>query len=232
MGSSSPVILQTDGLGRTVSGRAIVQDVSIEVRQGDVLGIVGQSGAGKSSFLRLLNRLDEPTAGTFFLEGRDYREIAPRELRSKVGMVMQTAFLFPGTVAENIRFGPDQHGERLEDGRLDELLRQVGLDDFAARAIDHLSGGEAQRVAFARALGNSPTVLLLDEPTSALDDLAKSEVETVIRDVVRASHLTCLIVTHDLKSAARLADRILVLEGGKVKRIGPLKEVLDVEASP
>jgi len=232
MGSSSPVILQTDGLGRTVSGRAIVQDVSIEVRQGDVLGIVGQSGAGKSSFLRLLNRLDEPTAGTFFLEGRDYREIAPRELRSKVGMVMQTAFLFPGTVAENIRFGPDQHGERLEDGRLDELLRQVGLDDFAARAIDHLSGGEAQRVAFARALGNSPTVLLLDEPTSALDDLAKSEVETVIRDVVRASHLTCLIVTHDLKSAARLADRILVLEGGKVKRIGSLREVLDVEASP
>ena len=232
MGSSSPVILQTDGLGRTVSGRAIVQDVSIEVRQGDVLGIVGQSGAGKSSFLRLLNRLDEPTAGTFFLEGRNYREIAPRELRSKVGMVMQTAFLFPGTVAENIRFGPDQHGERLEDGRLDELLRQVGLDDFAARAIDHLSGGEAQRVAFARALGNSPTVLLLDEPTSALDDLAKSEVETVIRDVVRASHLTCLIVTHDLKSAARLADRILVLEGGKVKRIGSLREVLDVEASP
>jgi len=232
MGSSSPVILQTYGLGRTVSGRAIVQDVSIEVRQGDVLGIVGQSGAGKSSFLRLLNRLDEPTAGTFFLEGRDYREIAPRELRSKVGMVMQTAFLFPGTVAENIRFGPDQHGERLEDGRLDELLRQVGLDDFAARAIDHLSGGEAQRVAFARALGNSPTVLLLDEPTSALDDLAKSEVETVIRDVVRASHLTCLIVTHDLKSAARLADRILVLEGGKVKRIGSLREVLDVEASP
>ena len=232
MGSSSPVILQTDGLGRTVSGRAIVQDVSIEVGQGDVLGIVGPSGAGKSSFLRLLNRLDEPTAGTFFLEGRDYREIAPRELRSKVGMVMQTAFLFPGTVAENIRFGPDQHGERLEDGRLDELLRQVGLDDFAARAIDHLSGGEAQRVAFARALANSPTVLLLDEPTSALDDLAKSEVETVIRDVVRASHLTCLIVTHDLKSAARLADRILVLEGGKVKRIGSLREVLDVEASP
>ena len=232
MGSSPPVILQTDGLGRTVSGRAIVQDVSIEVRQGDVLGIVGQSGAGKSSFLRLLNRLDEPTSGTFFLEARDYREITPRELRRKVGMVMQTAFLFPGTVAENIRFGPDQHGERLGDGRLDELLRQVGLDDFAARAIDHLSGGEAQRVAFARALANSPTVLLLDEPTSALDDLAKSEVETVIRDVVRASHLTCLIVTHDLKSAARLADRILVLEGGKVKRIGSLREVLDVEASP
>ena len=232
MGSSSPVILQTDGLGRTVSGRAIVQDVSIEVRQGDVLGIVGQSGAGKSSFLRLLNRLDEPTAGTFFLEGRDYREIAPRELRSKVGMVMQTAFLFPGTVAENIRFGPDQRSERLEDGRIDELLGQVGLDGFAAKAVDHLSGGEAQRVAFARAVANSPSVLLLDEPTSALDDLAKRQVETVIRDVVRASHLTCLIVTHDREGAARVADRILVLEGGRVKLIGSLREVLNVEATP
>ena len=226
------VILRTERLGRMVLGRAIVQDVSIEVGQGDVLGIVGPSGAGKSSFLRLLNRLDEPTSGTFFLEARDYREITPRELRRKVGMVMQTAFLFPGTVAENIGFGPDQRGERLEDGRILELLGQVGLDGFAARGIDHLSGGEAQRVAFARALANSPNVLLLDEPTSALDDLAKREVETVIRDVVRAGHLTCLIVTHDLKSAARLADRILVLEGGKVKRIGSLKEVLDVEADP
>ena len=232
MESSSEIVLRTDRLGRTVSGRAIVQDVSIEVRQGDVLGIVGPSGAGKSSFLRLLNRLDEPTSGTFFLEARNYREIAPRELRRKIGMVMQTAFLFPGTVAENIRFGPDQRSERLEDGRIDELLRQVGLDGFAAHAVDHLSGGEAQRVAFARALANSPDVLLLDEPTSALDDLAEREVETVIRDVVRARHLTCLIVTHDLRSAARLADRILVLERGKVKRIGPLQEVLDVEATP
>ena len=232
MESSSEIVLRTDRLGRTVSGRAIVQDVSVEVRQGDVLGIVGPSGAGKSSLLRLLNRLDEPTSGTFFLEARDYREITPRELRRKVGMVMQTAFLFPGSVAENIRFGPDQRGERLDDGRIDELLRQVGLDGFAARAVDHLSGGEAQRVAFARALANSPNVLLLDEPTSALDDLAKREVETVIRDVVRARHLTCLIVTHDLRSAARLADRILVLERGKVKRIGPLQEVLDVEANP
>jgi putative ABC transport system ATP-binding protein len=232
MESSSEIVLRTDRLGRTVSGRAIVQDVSIEVRQGDVLGIVGPSGAGKSSFLRLLNRLDEPTSGTFFLEARNYREIAPRELRRKIGMVMQTAFLFPGTVAENIRFGPDQRSERLEDGRIDELLGQVGLDGFAAKTVDHLSGGEAQRVAFARAVANSPSVLLLDEPTSALDDLAKRQVETVIRDVVRASHLTCLIVTHDREGAARVADRILVLEGGRVKLIGSLREVLNVEATP
>jgi putative ABC transport system ATP-binding protein len=231
IGSSVPVVLRTERLGRTVSGRAIVQDVSIEVRQGDVLGIVGPSGAGKSSFLRLLNRLDEPTSGTFSLEGRDYHEITPRELRRRVGMVMQTAYLFPGTVADNIRFGPDQRGEHLADQAINELLRQVSLEGFGARAVDHLSGGEAQRVAFARALANSPTVLLLDEPTSALDERAKREVEKVILDVARASQLTCLIVTHDLKEAARLADRLLVLESGRVKQIGPLREVLDVEAT-
>jgi putative ABC transport system ATP-binding protein len=230
MPPSSPVVLRTEHLGRTVGGRAIVQDVSIEVRSGDVLAVVGPSGAGKSSFLRLLNRLDEPTAGTFALEGRDYREIAPRELRRRIGMVMQTAFLFPGTVAENIRFGPAQRGERIRDGDIESLVEQVGLHGFASRAVDHLSGGEAQRVAFARALANSPSVLLLDEPTSALDDVAKHGIESLVRDVVRARGLTCVIVTHDLAEAARLADRVLVLEAGTVKRIGPLREVLDVEA--
>jgi len=232
MGSSTQVVLRTEHLGRTVAGRSIVQDVSIEVRQGDVLAIVGPSGAGKSSFLRLLNRLDEPTSGSFAVEGRDYRDIPPRELRLRVGMVMQTAFLFPGTVAENIRFGPEQRGERLEEERIGALLRQVGLDGFGTRTVEHLSGGEAQRVAFARALANSPSVLLLDEPTSALDDVAKQGIETLIRDVVRARSLTCLIVTHDLAEAARLADRVLVLEAGKVKRIGRLREVLDAEAIP
>jgi putative ABC transport system ATP-binding protein len=230
MQSSSPIVLRTERLGRSVAGRAIVDDVSIEVRQGDVLAVVGPSGAGKSSFLRLLNRLDEPTSGIFTVDGRDYREIAPRELRRRVGMVMQTAFLFPGTVAENVRFGPEQRGEGIGDGEIDSLLRQVGLDGFASRTIDHLSGGEAQRVAFARALANSPSVLLLDEPTSALDDVAKHGIETLVRDVVRARSLTCVIVTHDLAEAARLADRVLVLEAGRVKRIGPLREVLDVEA--
>jgi putative ABC transport system ATP-binding protein len=230
MQPTAPVVLRTEQLGRTVAGRALVQDVSIEVRQGDVLAVVGASGAGKSSFLRLLNRLDEPTSGTFAIEGVDYRDIAPRELRRRLGMVMQTAFLFPGTVAENIRFGPEQRGESIDDLAIEALLRQVGLDGFGARTVDHLSGGEAQRVAFARALANAPSVLLLDEPTSALDDVAKHGIEKLIREVVRARSLTCLIVTHDLAEAARLADRVLVLEAGRVKRIGPLREVLDVEA--
>jgi len=230
MAPNPEVVLRTEHLGRTVAGRAIVQDISVEVRQGEVLAILGPSGAGKSSFLRLLNRLDEPTGGTFAVDGRDYREIAPRELRRRIGMVMQTAFLFPGTVEANIRFGPRQRGELLTDDAVHLLLQQVGLPGFASRTVENLSGGEAQRVAFARALANSPSVLLLDEPTSALDDIATHGIELLIRDVVRARGLTCLIVTHDMAEAARLAQRVLLLEGGRMKRIGALREVLDVEA--
>src|SRR5579864_8250626 len=143
-------ILRTEHLTRVVDGRRIVDDISIEVPRGDVLAIVGPSGAGKSSFLRLLNRLDEPTGGTSYVDGLDYREIPPRVLRRRLGMVMQTPFLFPGTVAENIRFGPRQQGETLDNEAIARLLEQVGLPGFASRNVANLSGGEAQRVALDR----------------------------------------------------------------------------------
>jgi putative ABC transport system ATP-binding protein len=209
-----------------VDGRALVDDVSIDVREGEVLAIVGPSGGGKSSLLRLLNRLDEPTGGTVFLQGRDYRELPPRELRQRVGMVMQTAALFPGTVADNLAFGPRQRGAAFEGRAVAALLELVGLPEFAERDVAQLSGGEAQRVAIARAVANEPVVLLLDEPTSALDENAKRDVERLVRDVVAARQLTCLIVTHDLVQAARIATHVLALRSGRVERTGTVREVL------
>ena len=228
MPPSNP-ILRTEHLTREVAGRRLVDDISIEVQPGDVLAIVGPSGAGKSSFLRLLNRLDEPTGGTFYVDGLDYREIPPRALRRRLGMVMQTPFLFPGNVADNIRFGPRQHGGALTDAAIDQLLEQVALPGFASRNVANLSGGEAQRVAFARCLANGPEVLLLDEPTSALDDAAKLGIEALVREIVAARNLTCLIVTHDTAQATRLAQRVMIIEKGKLSRIGSLQEVLGVE---
>ena len=128
---ASRVILRTDRLGRVADGVAIVHDVSLEVFHGELLGIVGASGSGKSSLLRLLNRLDEPTSGTVYLDGIDYTTIAPRELRRRLGMVTQRPFLFPGTVASNLQFGPQQRGDVLPDETTDALLRQVGIDGFA-----------------------------------------------------------------------------------------------------
>jgi putative ABC transport system ATP-binding protein len=116
------VELETRHLSRRIGERVLVQDVSLQVSAGEILAIVGPSGAGKSSFLRLLNRLDEPTSGTVLLKAIDYRSIAPHELRRRIGMVMQTAYLFPGTVSANIAFGPKQRGEILAPDRIALLL--------------------------------------------------------------------------------------------------------------
>jgi putative ABC transport system ATP-binding protein len=212
--------LRAEHLVRRVDGKTIVDDVSIAIPTGQLAVIAGPSGSGKTSFLRLLNRLDEPTSGSVFIDGVDYRQCDPRELRRRVGMVMQQAFLFPGTIADNIRFGPAQRGERLTGDAVETLLARVGLSGFADRPADRLSSGEAQRVSLARMLANNPEIVLMDEPTSALDEHLKRQVEAVIVDVIRHDRLTCLLVTHDLAQAARIADRMLVFDRGRVRADG------------
>ncbi len=225
--NNDAVVLRAERLGRIVGARALVSEASFAVSRGEILAIVGPSGSGKSSLLRLLNRLDEPTAGTVYVDGADYRGIAPRELRRRVGMVMQRPYLFPGTVAENLRFGPRQRGETLAQARLEELLAGVGLPGYATRSVANLSGGEAQRVSFARALANVPEVLLLDEPTSALDEDSKRDVEALIARINDTRGIPCVLVTHDMAQAARLARRALLLEAGRIVREGSVAEVLD-----
>lgn len=219
-------VLRTERLGRRVGEVWIVSEISLAVQRGELLGVVGPSGSGKSSFLRLLNRLDEPTSGVVFLEDQDYRRIPPRELRRRVGMVTQRPFLFPGDIASNLRFGPAQREETLPDTEIASLLERVGLPGFATRSVANLSGGEQQRVSLARALANRPEVLLLDEPTSALDEHAKSGVEQLIRDLINQNSLTSVLVTHDRDQARRLCDRVAILEAGRLVQLGTTVEVL------
>jgi len=220
------IALETSHLSRTVLARVLISDISLRVRRGEVLAVVGPSGAGKSSFLRLLNRLDEPTGGTVRLEGQDYRELAPRELRRRVGMVMQMPYLFRGTVAANIAFGPRQRGESLDSEQIDALLERVSLPGYQERDVSSLSGGEGQRVSVARALANAPEALLLDEPTSALDDVSARGIEELVLSIIRERQMTCVIVTHNTAQAHRIADRAMILQAGKLVAIGPTKEVL------
>jgi putative ABC transport system ATP-binding protein len=227
--SDGDTVLETRNLSREITGKILVSDISVQVRKGTILAVVGPSGAGKSSFLRLINRLDEPTGGTVYLAGRDYKQLAPRDLRRRVGMVMQSAHLFPGTVAENLRFGPRQHGEDLLAPEIDSLLEEMGLEGFADRDVLNLSGGEAQRVSLARTLANRPEVLLLDEPTSALDDRAEREIEALLTRVLRDQHLTALIVTHDTAQAERIADRAILIDAGRLVLDGTVQEVLHAE---
>jgi putative ABC transport system ATP-binding protein len=219
-------VLRAENLSRDVAAKALVDNVSFHVRTSELLGIVGPSGSGKSSLLRLLNRLDEPTSGTVYLEEQDYRQIPPRELRRRVGMVTQRPFLFPGSVAANLRFGPAQRGEILPDEEISLLLDRVRLPGFASTDVSVISGGEQQRVSLARTLANRPEVLLLDEPTSALDEESKRGIEELIVELVHDRGLTCVMVTHDRDQARRLCDRVMLLEAGRLAQIGLAAEVL------
>ena len=214
--SKPEIIIKTMNLTREIDQKVLVDHISIDVFDGEVLAIVGPSGSGKSSFLRLLNRLDEPSEGTVFFHQQDYKEIPPQELRREIGMLLQDPNLFPGTVEANIRFGPKQRGETLSDEAVETALEQVNLEDFADRNISTLSGGEAQRVALARTLVNTPQVMLLDEPTSALDEKTQQEIERLLQRIIAEHALTAILITHDIAQAERLADRIRKMERGKM----------------
>jgi putative ABC transport system ATP-binding protein len=148
-----------------------------------------------------------------------------------VGLVTQTPYLFPGTIADNLRFGPRQQEKEVPQETITFLLDQVGLADRAKSDVTNLSGGEAQRVSLARAIANSPTVLLMDEPTSALDEEAKEEVEALILQIVQQNALTCVIVSHDLAQAARIASRVMIIKAGRLEKIGLAREVIHVESN-
>ena len=224
--ASRGAALASEHLSRVVGEKALVNEISVEVQVGEVLAVVGHSGSGKTSFLRLLNRLDEPTGGIVRFHGRDYRELAPPELRRRIGMVMQAAFLFPGTVADNVAYGPRQRGQTLAAEQIAVLLQRVGLPRYQERDVSNLSGGEAQRVSIARTLANDPEILLLDEPTSALDEDSARKVENLVLDIIRERRMTCVIVTHNAAQARRVAHRAMVLKAGKLAAIGPTDKVL------
>jgi putative ABC transport system ATP-binding protein len=219
--------LELRNLSRRIDDRVLIDDISFQVAKADITALIGPSGAGKSSLLRLINRLDEPTAGTVYLQGSDYRSMAPAMLRRRIGMVMQSAFLFSGTVAANIRFGPLQRNEDFGEAEIGDILSQVGLTGYSERDVTTLSGGEAQRVSLARTLANRPDALLLDEPTSALDEQSTRDVEDLIVRVTNTYKIPCLIVTHNPSQAVRIAQKAVYMMKGKMVAIGQAKEIID-----
>ncbi|SDK27540.1 ABC transporter ATP-binding protein [Natronorubrum texcoconense] len=221
-----PPKLETESLTRVVDGERIVDSVSVRIPAAEVAAVIGPSGAGKSSFLRLLNRLDEPTEGTVYLDGRDYREIDPLTLRRRVGFVPQAPALQSGTVVENVTIGDRLCDEPVDDERVARLLERVGLGGYRDEPIDDLSGGEQQRVAITRTLYVDPEVVLLDEPSAHLDSATESQIEGLLEELIREDELTCVVVTHDTDQARRLGDRIVRFEDGRVTQVGAPREVI------
>jgi osmoprotectant transport system ATP-binding protein len=201
------------------SARPILERVNLTIGSGEIVAIVGRSGVGKTTLLKLVNRLLLPTSGTVFLDGRDSREWDEIRLRRSMGYVFQEAGLFPHfTVEENIGVVP-----RLESwdpvrvrSRARELLNLVGLppEAFAERRPHELSGGQRQRVGLARALGVNPPVLLMDEPFGALDPVTRSEVRHKFQRIHDQLHMTVILVTHDMAEALTLGHRVGVIDGG------------------
>lgn len=210
--------------------QAILSDVSLTVRQGEVLVIIGPSGSGKSSLLRCLNRLEAIDGGSIRYNGQDIHELPILELRRRVGMVFQKTAVFEGTVADNIAYGPNLRKEQLGDDVIVELMTMVSLDDsLRDRDASELSGGQEQRLSIARALANQPTVLLLDEPTSALDPVVIHHLEEILLKLKAETGLTLIWVSHDVEQARRVADRVLMLAEGRVVRVDDVDAMLDPE---
>jgi len=208
-----------------------VDDVSFNLYPGETLGIVGESGCGKTTTLKMINRLIEPSAGTIHVDGKDVHDGDPVLLRRTIGYVFQGIGLFPHlTIAQNVAVVPDLMGWDPEETqrRVDELLEMVGLSpaQFRERLPAQLSGGQQQRVAIARALAMEPRVMLFDEPTSALDPEMVGEVLDVMKKLAE-SGVTMIVVTHEMGFARQVADRVIFMDEGKVIEAGTPTEIFD-----
>ncbi len=220
---------------RTAPAVEALRDVSLEIRRGEIFGIIGYSGAGKSTLVRLINGLERPTSGTVSVDGADVTALDAahrRALRSQIGMIFQQFNLFRSrTVAGNVAYPLKVAGWDRErrDARVAELLDFVGLLDRAYDHPEQLSGGQRQRVGIARALATRPGLLLADEATSALDPETTSGVLDLLRRVNRDLDVTIVLITHELDVIRQVADRVAVLDAGRVEEVG---DVYDVFAHP
>ena len=232
MTTNEKVLIKVENLQKSFEDNKVLDGISTEIRQGEVVAVIGPSGSGKSTFLRSLNRLEIPTGGKIYFEGVDITapETDIDHVRQKIGMVFQQFNLFPHkTVKENILLAPVtlklMTPEEAEKKAM-ELLTRVGLPDKADAYPCQLSGGQQQRVAIARALALKPSILFFDEPTSALDPELTGEILKVIRELAEEK-MTMVIVTHEMSFARDVADRVIFMDGGYIIEQGDPKEVIE-----
>lgn len=206
------------GVSKRYGTAVALDDVTLSIPSGQFVALVGASGSGKSTLLKLVNRLVEPSAGSVYIGVADVSTRKPAELRRSIGYVFQNIGLFAHmTVAANIGIGARMAGDALSGDRIGELLDLVALPrNFADRYPDQLSGGQAQRVGVARALSTGVSLLLMDEPFGALDPVTREDLAQAVRGLHDRLGLTTIMVTHDMAEALLIADRIVVLDHGRV----------------
>ena len=220
------------------NGRCIIDNISLSVMVGETVVLLGRSGSGKTTTLKLINRLLEPSVGRVLVEGESTIDWDPIQLRRHIGYVIQEVGLLPHfTVEDNVAMVPSLEGwpaDRTRE-RVRRMLELVGLDpdDFVNRYPDELSGGQRQRIGVARALAADPPILLMDEPFGALDPITRSEIKAEFKDLRRRLGKTIVFVTHDVSEAFTLSDRVGLMKGGKLLALvepEQFKELDDPEA--
>ena len=224
------IIISVQNLEKKFDGTAVLKGVSVDIKKGDVVCVIGASGSGKSTFLRCLNLLEMPTGGSIFFEGNDLtgKKVNLNLHRQKMGMVFQQFNLFPHmTILENLTCAPVMLKKATKEDaekKALELLARVGLADRAQAYPNQLSGGQKQRVAIVRALCMEPEVMLFDEPTSALDPEMVGEVLDVMRELA-SEGMTMVVVTHEMGFAREVSNRVLFLDGGNIAEEGTPAEI-------
>ncbi len=231
------VLIETFDLHKNFGDLKVLIGINEKINKGEVVSIIGPSGGGKSTFLRCLNMLEEPTSGKVIFEGAelDFKSTDINLHRQKIGMVFQLFNVFPHlTVLDNITITPilEKKIPKAEaEKEAMELLKQVGLEDKANTYPGKLSGGQKQRLAIVRAMAMHPDVMLFDEPTSALDPEMVKGVLNVIKDLA-AQNMTCVIVTHEMGFAREVSDRVLFIDNGIVEESGTPEELFDHPQNP
>jgi sulfate/thiosulfate transport system ATP-binding protein len=226
------VSIVVDAVSKRFGGFVALEDVSLEVRDGSLTALLGPSGGGKSTLLRVIAGLEAPDSGTVSIAGEDATRKPPQ--RRNVGFVFQHYAAFKHmTVAKNVAFGLTIRKRSKEEieSRVDELLKLVHLDGFAHRYPSQLSGGQRQRMALARALAVQPRVLLLDEPFGALDATVRKELRAWLRRLHDEVHVTTVFVTHDQEEAMEVAEQIVVLNEGRIEQVGSPQELYEQPAN-
>lgn len=234
---NAETLLHVEGLAKAYGDNVVLENISTEIKKGEVVAIIGPSGCGKSTFLRSLNQMEQITSGSIYFDGVDITgsSVDINQIRSKIGMVFQQFNLFPHmTIKENIMFAPvklKMMSKTQAAKKAEELLERVGLSDKAEEYPDMLSGGQKQRIAIARTLAMNPDLILFDEPTSALDPEMVGEVLSLMRELAQDG-MTMIVVTHEMGFAREVANRVMFFDERKIKEEGSPKDIFEDPKSP
>ncbi|MCH3950934.1 MAG: ABC transporter ATP-binding protein [Acidaminococcus sp.] len=232
----SEKIIEFKHVKKAYGNNIVIKDLSFSVEKGDFVTMIGSSGGGKTTTLKMVNALIEPTAGDIFVEGTNIKDRDPVQLRRSIGYAIQGSVLFPNmTVEENIAYVPNllnkQDKQRTAQA-VDKWMKIVGLDpSMKDRYPDELSGGQQQRVGIARALAASPHILLMDEPFGAVDEITRSSLQDEIMRIHRETKITILFVTHDIQEALKLADKVFIMDHGEIQQYDTPNQILQHPAN-